>query len=102
MNWPLAPGSGDDEFLGALREGMLPAAEKFRPEFVLVSAGFDAHRADPLANLQVSTEAFAEATRIVRDLADRLAGGRLVSTLEGGYDLPALAESVAGHLRVMR
>jgi acetoin utilization deacetylase AcuC-like enzyme len=102
LNRPLAPGAGDDEFLGALRDVMLPAAEEFRPDFVLVSAGFDAHSADPLANLQVSTAAFAEATRIVRDLADRLAGGRLVSTLEGGYDLPALAESVVEHLRVMR
>jgi acetoin utilization deacetylase AcuC-like enzyme len=101
LNCPLAPGSGDDAFLGALRDELLPAAEAFRPDFVLVSAGFDAHRSDPLANLEVSTEAYAEATRIVCDIADRLAGGRLVSVLEGGYDLDALADSVLAHLNVL-
>ncbi|HXV75976.1 MAG TPA: histone deacetylase [Candidatus Polarisedimenticolaceae bacterium] len=99
LNCPLAPGAGDAEFLFALREVMLPAALDFRPEFVLVSAGFDAHYADPLANLEVSTEAYGEATDIVCDLADRVAAGRVVSTLEGGYDLRALGESVALHLR---
>jgi acetoin utilization deacetylase AcuC-like enzyme len=99
LNRPLAPGSGDDEFLGALRDGLVPAAGCFRPDFVLVSAGFDAHRADPLGGLRVSTGAFVEATRIVLDLAERSAAGRIVSVLEGGYDLDALAESAAAHLR---
>jgi len=101
LNCPLPPGTGDDGFLGALRDELLPAAEAFRPDFVLVSAGFDAHRSDPLANLEVSTEGYAEATRIVCDLADRLADGRLVSVLEGGYDLDALADSVVAHLNVL-
>jgi acetoin utilization deacetylase AcuC-like enzyme len=101
LNCPLPPGTGDEGFLGALRDELAPAAERFRPEFVLVSAGFDAHRADPLAALQVSTEAYAEATTIVRDIADRSAGGRLVSVLEGGYDLSALADSVVAHLETM-
>lgn len=101
LNCPLPPGSGDDAFLGALRNELVPAAERFKPEFVLVSAGFDAHRQDPLANLEVSTEAYAEATRIVCDLADRFAGGRIVSTLEGGYDLEALADSVSTHLAAL-
>jgi acetoin utilization deacetylase AcuC-like enzyme len=101
LNCPLPPGTGDEGFLGALRDELLPAAEAFRPDFVLVSAGFDAHRSDPLANLEVSTEGYAEATRIVCDLADRLAAGRLVSVLEGGYDLDALAESVLAHLNVL-
>ena len=100
-NRPLPSGAGDDEFLGALRESLTPAAEEFRPSFVLVSAGFDAHRADPLAALDVSTSAFREATRLVCDLADRHAGGRLVSVLEGGYDLDALAESVAVHVEAL-
>ena len=99
LNCPLAAGAGNLEFLGALRDELVPAAEKFRPDFVLISAGFDAHRADPLGGLAVSTEAFGEATRIVRDLADRLSGGRLVSTLEGGYDLAALAASTVVHTR---
>jgi acetoin utilization deacetylase AcuC-like enzyme len=102
LNRPLPPGAGDEAFLGALTDVLVPAAEAFRPEFVLVSAGFDAHRADPLAQLEVSTEAFGTATRVLRDLADRTAGGRVVSTLEGGYDLDALAASVVEHLRVMR
>ena len=101
LNCPLPPGTGDDAFLGALRDELLPAAEAFRPDFVLVSAGFDAHLSDPLANLEVSTEGYAEATRIVCDLADRLADGRLVSVLEGGYDLDALADSVLAHLNVL-
>ena len=101
LNCPLPPGTGDEGFLGALRDELVPAAEAFRPDFVIVSAGFDAHRADPLAQLAVTTGAYAEATRIVCDLADRLAGGRLVSVLEGGYDLDALSESVTGHLQVL-
>jgi acetoin utilization deacetylase AcuC-like enzyme len=68
---------------------------------VLISAGFDAHRADPLAQLEVTTAAFAEATRIVRRLANDSAGGRVVSALEGGYDVTALADSVEAHLDVM-
>ena len=101
LNCPLPPGAGDTEFLATLRDELVPAAERFRPEFVLVSAGFDAHRADPLGGLEVSTEAFAEATRIVCGVADRWAGGRVVSTLEGGYDLDALAECVLVHLGAM-
>jgi acetoin utilization deacetylase AcuC-like enzyme len=101
LNCPLPPGAGDEAFLGCLRNEMLPAAERFRPDFLLVSAGFDAHAADPLANLTVSTEAFAEATRIVREAADRLTGGKLVTVTEGGYDLEALAASATAHLRVM-
>jgi acetoin utilization deacetylase AcuC-like enzyme len=98
LNCPLPPGSGDEEFLGALRRELVPAADRFRPEFVLISAGFDAHRADPLADLAVTTEAYGEATRIALDIADRHAGGRVVSALEGGYDLEALSESVATHV----
>ncbi len=101
LNCPLPPGSGDEAFLSTLRDELVGAAERFRPEFVLVSAGFDAHRRDPLANLEVSTEAYAEATRIVCDLAGRFAGGRVVSTLEGGYDLDALGDSVKAHLEVL-
>jgi acetoin utilization deacetylase AcuC-like enzyme len=98
LNRPLPPGSGDDLFLASLREGLLPAAEGYRPEFVLVSAGFDAHQADPLGGLAVSTGAYREATRLVVELAERFCGGRLVSVLEGGYDLDALAGSVVVHL----
>jgi acetoin utilization deacetylase AcuC-like enzyme len=98
LNVPLRPGDGDDRFLAGLTQALVPAMEAFRPKFVLVSAGFDAHGADPLGGLNVSTEAFAEATRIVRGIADRFAAGRVVSSLEGGYDLEALAASTAIHL----
>ena len=101
LNSPLAPGAGDEEFLRALREELIPAAEAFDPEFVLVSAGFDAHARDPLGGLEVSTQAYGEATRILCELAQRRASGRLVSLLEGGYDLDALAESVAEHVTVL-
>jgi len=98
LNCPLPPGSGDEAFLGALRDDLVRAADRYRPEFVLISAGFDAHRDDPLAGLEVSTEAYSEATRIVCALADRHAGGKLVSTLEGGYDLGALTDAVTLHV----
>ena len=98
---PLRPGDGDGPFLAGLTESLVPAMESFRPEFVLVSAGFDAHRDDPLGGLDVSTGAFAEATRVVRGIADRWASGRIVSALEGGYDLEALAASTATHLEAL-
>ena len=101
LNSPLSPGAGDDEFLGALREELIPVAERFGPEFVLISAGFDAHVRDPLGGLAVSTQGYVEATRLLCDLATRVAGGRLVSLLEGGYDLDALADSVAAHMSVL-
>lgn len=101
LNCPLDPGAGDEAFLGALRDELRPAARDFRPDFVLVSAGFDAHRRDPLAQLEVSTGAYAEATRIVCELASATARGRIVSVLEGGYDLDALADCVIAHVGVM-
>jgi len=101
LNVPLSAGDGDAPFLAGLTEAFVPAMEAFRPQFVLISAGFDAHRDDPLGGLSVSTEAFATATHIVREVAARHAGGRLVSVLEGGYDLDALAESAAAHVRTL-
>jgi acetoin utilization deacetylase AcuC-like enzyme len=101
LNCPLPPGTGDDDFLAALRDELVPAAARFRPDFVLISAGFDAHRADPRGGLAVTTEAYGEATHMVCDLADRWAGGRVVSTLEGGYDLEALAASAVTHVRAL-
>jgi acetoin utilization deacetylase AcuC-like enzyme len=100
LNVPLAPGDGDDRFLAAL-ERAAEAMEDYRPELVLVSAGFDAHEDDLLGGLRVTTGAFAEATRIVRGIAERHAGGRLVSMLEGGYELNALAASAAAHVEAL-
>jgi acetoin utilization deacetylase AcuC-like enzyme len=101
LNCPLPPGAGDEEFLRVLREELTPAAVAFDPDFVLISAGFDAHQRDPLGDLQVTTAAYAEATRTVTSIADRCAGGRVVSALEGGYDLEALSQSVLAHIAAL-
>ena len=100
LNFPLAPGAGDDEFLAALKEG-LATAEKFKPDFILISAGFDAHKDDTLGGLKRTTEGFAEGTRLVKALADRSASGRIVSVLEGGYNLDALGASVLAHIQAL-
>nr|BCX01580.1 MAG: histone deacetylase [Bacteroidota bacterium] len=97
-NIPLPPGSGDADYERAVREEVIPALERFRPEAVLLSAGFDAHRLDPLANQEVTESGFARMAELVRQAADALAGGRLIAVLEGGYHLQALARSVAACL----
>lgn len=98
VNVPLGAGSGSAEFRVAWSERILPALDSFAPELVVVSAGFDAHRRDPLAQLNVETEDFVWLTEELLAVAARHADGRLVSVLEGGYDLAALAESVTTHV----
>ncbi len=100
VNLPLPSGSTRAEMQPAW-EGALARVAAFRPDLVLVSAGFDAHRDDPLANLNWGEEDFAWLTGAICDLAEATCGGRVVSTLEGGYDLEALAASVAAHVRVL-
>ena len=101
INAPLPPMADGAAFRKVMQGQILPALEDFQPELVLVSAGFDAHRDDPLAQLNFDVEDFAWITEKICDLADRHAGGRVVSTLEGGYDLEALAASVAAHVKVL-
>ncbi len=98
LNVPLAPMSGSREFRLAFTAQILPALETFRPQLLLVSAGFDAHRSDPLAQLMLVESDYAWVTDQLLDIAARHAEGRLVSTLEGGYDLQALAASVVAHV----
>jgi acetoin utilization deacetylase AcuC-like enzyme len=98
LNVPLSPGAGSDEFETAFDDVILPALNKFAPELVIISAGFDAHWRDPLASINLREEDFAWATEALIGVADRHAGGRIVSTLEGGYDLQGLAASVAAHI----
>jgi acetoin utilization deacetylase AcuC-like enzyme len=98
INKPLAAGSGDQEFLDAIDAIIDEANTRFRPDLIILSAGFDAHHADPLGGLKVTTECFATATKRVTDYAAAACRGRLVSVLEGGYDLTALGESVAVHI----
>ena len=101
VNAPLAPGDGGVAFRAALREKILPRIDAFAPDLVVVSAGFDAHRRDPLGNLELVEEDFAWVTSELVKLAEKHAGGRLVSVLEGGYDLDALARSVAAHVAAL-
>lgn len=97
-NRPLPPMSGSSEMRKAYEREILPAIRSYDPQLILISAGFDAHMADPLANLNWSTEDFGWLTRQIRLLADDVCDGKIVSTLEGGYDLNALAASVSAHV----
>ena len=101
INAPLAPGSGGREFRRAMEDEILPRVEAHDPDLVLISAGFDAHRRDPLANLQFDESDFAWATGALCDIADGTCDGKVVSMLEGGYDLQALADSVAAHVEIL-
>jgi acetoin utilization deacetylase AcuC-like enzyme len=101
VNVPLRPGAGSEDFRFAYRERILPALRNFSPELIIISAGFDAHYRDPLAQLQLQTDDFAWVTREIVDVAAKCCGGRVVSTLEGGYDLQALASSAAAHVRAL-
>ncbi|MFC4765213.1 histone deacetylase family protein [Dyella koreensis] len=98
VNAPLSPGDGSYEFRELWEGALLPRLHAFKPQLVLVSAGFDAHRNDPLADLRLGTEDYAWITSRLVDLAHAHAGGRLVSSLEGGYDLQALAASASAHV----
>ena len=101
VNSPLAPGDGGAEFRAAFDEDILPAVDAFAPELIVVSAGFDAHERDPLASLRLTEDDFAWATSAVMEIAARHSGGRIVSLLEGGYDLTALADSAAAHVAAL-
>lgn len=99
VNAPLASGDGGDAFREAFRSRILPALDDFRPDLIIISAGFDAHHRDPLAEINLTEEDFDWATGTLMDRADRWTNGRLVSLLEGGYDLQGLAFSAAAHVR---
>ena len=98
LNVPLQAGTGSDGFRGAWRERVLPRLEAYRPQLLLVSAGFDGHRRDPLAQLELETEDYAWVSRELVRIARASCDGRIVSTLEGGYDIQTLAESVVAHV----
>ncbi len=98
---PIAAGLGSDAFRAAIEDEWLPALERFAPQMIFISAGFDGHRDDELAQLCLTEDDYAWVTRVVHELAARHAQGRIVSVLEGGYDLSALARSVRAHLDVL-
>ena len=101
VNAPLRPGDGGAAFRAAFETRILPRLSEFKPELVIISAGFDAHMRDPLANINLAEADFVWATQKLMDLADTCAGGRVVSLLEGGYDLQALGNSVAAHVATL-
>ncbi|MEP1206611.1 MAG: histone deacetylase family protein [Rhizobiaceae bacterium] len=98
-NAPLSPGMGSMDFRSAFRERVLPALENFRPDLIIISAGFDAHHRDPLANINLEEDDFDWATGKLLETASKHSDNRLVSLLEGGYDLKGLADSCAAHVK---
>ncbi|MGH8559623.1 MAG: histone deacetylase family protein [Methylococcales bacterium] len=101
FNAPLLPGDGSSAFQKAMQDIIFPALNEFKPEMILISAGFDAHQSDPLASLNFTDDDYAWVTRELLDLADQHCAGKIVSTLEGGYNLKALASSTAAHVSEM-
>ncbi|MXX02330.1 MAG: histone deacetylase [Gemmatimonadetes bacterium] len=101
MNVPVSAGSGDEVFIDALRGTVLPAMKAYQPDLLILSAGFDAHMDDPLSGTLVTDAGFRAMTRLVLDFVEDACGGRLVSVLEGGYDLEALGRCVADHVGMM-
>ena len=101
INAPLRAGDGGDKFREAFQSRILPRLRDFAPELIVISAGFDAHRRDPLANLQLDEADFAWATKQLMEIADKSAEGRVVSVLEGGYDLEGLSQSAAAHVTAL-
>ena len=101
MNLPLPAGQGDKEYISIFRERICPQIIHYRPDLIMLSAGFDTHRNDPLGSMKVTSEGFGKLTDIICSLADKTCQGRIVSVLEGGYDLEALGESVVFHLKCL-
>jgi len=101
INVPMAPGSGDEDYKKVFVDVLKPRAIEFDPDFVLVSAGFDAHKDDPLGGMNITAGGYAEMTTIVKDIAEKCCDGRLVSVLEGGYSIDGLVDSVDAHVSVL-
>jgi acetoin utilization deacetylase AcuC-like enzyme len=101
LNCPFPAGSGRKEILGAFQEQLTTAANEVKPEFVLISAGFDSRIGDPLGQFLLTDEDFADLTRVMREIADKHAGGRLLSVLEGGYNLTGLASAMRSHVEAL-
>jgi acetoin utilization deacetylase AcuC-like enzyme len=102
INCPFPAGAGFAEIGGAFRERLLPAADAFQPDLVLISAGFDARVNDPLGQFQLTDADFSELTAMLLEIADKWSGGRLVSVLEGGYNLQGLALASEAHVRTLK
>jgi acetoin utilization deacetylase AcuC-like enzyme len=102
MNVPMSPGLGDEEYITAFKSKILPKLDQFKPEILLISAGFDAHADDPLAQMELTERGFEAMTRMLVDVSKVYCRGRIISALEGGYSLGALGRSVVRHLHALR
>ncbi|MBU1006149.1 MAG: histone deacetylase [Candidatus Omnitrophica bacterium] len=98
LNIPMSAGSGDSEYMKVFRDMVIPMAKDFKPEFILISAGFDGHENDPLSSTNLTEKGYGKMTELVKDIAVAYAKGRVVSVLEGGYNLLSLADSVNTHI----
>ena len=101
MHLPLPPGVGDKEVLNVFQTDLTKVCEIFKPEFILLSAGFDMHEADPLGGMKVSNEGFVNMTKAIMSLAEKHCEGRLISLLEGGYSKEALTQAVPMHIKTL-
>ena len=101
MNFPFPAGSGRREILGAVRDSLMPAMEQFRPELLMISAGFDSREGDLLGRFTLTDEDFTDLTRAVLEMAERSAGGRVISVLEGGYSLKGLGSATRAHVETL-
>ncbi len=101
LNSPMVPGGGDNEYMDCIERVMIRGFHKFKPQFLLVSAGFDAHRDDDMADMTLSTEGFSWIMHKIMEIADSYAGGRVISILEGGYCLARLPELIANHVKIL-
>ena len=101
LNSPMLPGQGDKEYMDCIEKEMIPAFDRFMPQFLLVSAGFDAHRDDDMSDMTLSTEGFSWIMRKIMQIADKYAGGRVISVFEGGYSLARLPELIANHVKIL-
>jgi acetoin utilization deacetylase AcuC-like enzyme len=101
LNMPLRAGSGDSEYIDIFKNKLVPSADNFKPDFIMISAGFDAHKDDPLAGMELSDEGYVELTKIIKEIAEKYCQGRILSVLEGGYNLDALARSIYKHIEIL-
>jgi acetoin utilization deacetylase AcuC-like enzyme len=101
LNCPFPAGAGREEVLGAFRSKLMPASKDFKPDLIMVSAGFDSRAGDPLGQFRLSDDDFDELTRLMLEMADKNAGGKLVSVLEGGYNLEGLGKAAARHVKAL-
>lgn len=101
LNTPMLPGQGDEDYMEAVERDLLPAMERFEPQFILVSTGFDAHADDDMSGIRLTTEGYSRLMKVIMELAEKYTGGKLISILEGGYCLERLPELIAGHVEIL-